>query len=67
MHSATFLDCLLVCVANGMADALVSGTDEAMMYDSLQACGRVDGFPQVRFLFGPYNWGWGRTWTLHFF
>lgn len=43
----SFLDCLLVSVANGMADALVSGTDEALMYDSLQACGQVARFQEV--------------------
>lgn len=37
----------MVAILTGMADALVSGTDEAMVYDSLLACGKVQNFQQV--------------------
>lgn len=45
--STSFWDFALVGMGTGVADALVSGTDEAMVYDSLLACGKVQNFQQV--------------------
>ena len=38
---------LLNRVLGGLAEALASGADEALAYDSLQACGRAADWPQV--------------------
>ena len=46
-NSTSLADFLLVSILSGFADAMVSGTDEAIMYDSLVACGRVAEFQEV--------------------